>query len=853
MRIALVGADCEENLGLGMIAASLLDAGHEVAVVPFNTPRDLAHVVEAVLRANPDVVGLGMQFQFRSREFAALAQRLRCHGYRGHVTAGGQHASLACAELLASVPALDSIVLFEGETTIVELVAALAAGTFLGSVAGLALRGGELSESRALPRCLDVVRTASRPLHADLDALPFAHRYRPPTRHLGMPFIPMSGSRGCWRSCAFCSITSYYRAARKGGGRLVRVRSVRSLADEMAALHRAAGSETSLFCFHDDSFLLPRGEDTVARLRALREALRERDVHRYGLIGKCRPDTVTVELARELEALGVVRMFVGVENASQAGLDHLDRRATTTDLDRALLAFRSAGIFATYNLLLFEPDATLDDVRQNAAFLRRHAGAAGNFCRAEPFHGTPMQRRLAERGALFGDHHGWDYRIADDRVELLFRLTLAAFRERNYGTEGVGNRHVGLAYMARLLRTFVDSDSSRAQRALARAEEVVVAVSQDSADGLEWATDMVERLDPTDHEAAERAAVELSQRVAARDRELIRSIDAAMDEINAVVEATRLPRPTARTGRRCQVGMVSKRPELVQRVALAGALLATAACGGKTEGGDRGAVGGEGVAPAGGTGARAGGTSGTGAYIAGDGGFPPSGGGTAGTGGYLVGDGGFPPMGARPPTGGLSSDGGFPPIGASPPTGGYLEGTGGVPTGGWVSDTGGSPPVGGMEDTGGAGGVVAGGGASGALSGAGNGGVNTGGAAGVEAGGGETSGASGAGPLSSRSGSGVDHWRDTTPVSLARDIAVALHSPPAVTLEGWIEGERIRVVARGVTPDMELYWSGGGARDGKGAELLWTPTGGRDRLGLVVRHRGGVASLSLTAADANGA
>lgn len=56
-----------------------------------------------------------MTFQSRCREFMALAAELRRAGFRGHVTAGGHFATLACRELLRDAPAIDSIVRHEGE------------------------------------------------------------------------------------------------------------------------------------------------------------------------------------------------------------------------------------------------------------------------------------------------------------------------------------------------------------------------------------------------------------------------------------------------------------------------------------------------------------------------------------------------------------------------------------------------------------------------------------------------------------------------------------------------------------------------------------------------------------------
>jgi len=154
--------------------------------------------------------------------------------------------------------------------------------------------------------------TVARPLVQDLDTVPFARRYRAHARHVGIPFIPLMGGRGCWGSCRFCSITTYYRdaRARAGGGRTMRLRSPENLAAEMALLWHATGGMGAIFCFHDDNFLLPRPEDSLARVRALRSALDDYGVGKIALVGKGRPDCITPELLRELASLGLVRLYV---------------------------------------------------------------------------------------------------------------------------------------------------------------------------------------------------------------------------------------------------------------------------------------------------------------------------------------------------------------------------------------------------------------------------------------------------------------------------------------------------------------------------------------------------------------
>ncbi len=85
MKIALVGPELEENLGLRYIASSLKKRGHTADIVPFNDASDIDEVVGTVLATAPDITGLSMVFTSRGREFCALATALRHAGYRGRI------------------------------------------------------------------------------------------------------------------------------------------------------------------------------------------------------------------------------------------------------------------------------------------------------------------------------------------------------------------------------------------------------------------------------------------------------------------------------------------------------------------------------------------------------------------------------------------------------------------------------------------------------------------------------------------------------------------------------------------------------------------------------------------------
>lgn len=562
MHVVLVGADFEENLGLGLLAAVARQRGHEVRVEPFNARGLAPKVARSLAALAPDVIGLGIQFQHRAHEFLSLARMLREAGFRGHLTCGGQFPSLAFAEVLGEGQ-LDSVVFYDGESTFGALLDALEAKTPLASVAGLALR-----DARGV-----VFRTADRPLPADLDDLPFPVRYRPHATHCGVPFVPIMGSRGCWGRCAYCSITSHYRDARAhGGGKTLRLRSPENVADEMAQLTEKAG-RPCIFCFHDDNLLLPRPEDTLERLRAVRGGLDARGVGKVGIIGKCRPETLTPELAVQLRGLGVIRLYVGVENASERGAAHLGRGKQHLAIDAALRACEKAGIFTCYNLLLFEPEATLDDVEENVDFIRRHASHPVNFCRAEPYHGTPLQAELLARDALGGSYLGYDYRIGDDRAELLFRICAAAFRERNFQPDGVANRYMGLGYNMKVLEQFypdVDGERARLARQVAA---LTRQITLDTAAYLARAVDLARDADLSDHDVIERRAARLGLEISASDAIWHRELDAAYASFEAYSQRVvhwKVPPAIRRVARGVAVG-----------TALAVGALGTA-CGGKT-------------------------------------------------------------------------------------------------------------------------------------------------------------------------------------------------------------------------------------------------------------------------------
>jgi len=475
MHVLLVGAELEENLAVRSLAASAERAGHRTSFAPFASAEDTEAAVAAVIRERPDVVGLSMTFQRRGHEFGGLAEALRAAGYGGHVTGGGHFPTFAWRAVLERYPAIDTVVRHEGEDTLPELCAALAAGggpERLEAIAGLAYRGadGALRATRA------------RPLALDLDALPFPKRFGDLQVHLGIPTTFLVGSRGCFGHCTFCCIHAFIKEAK---GPAYRARSAGNVAEEIAVLRRTRGAR--LFVFHDDDFFTRDHAHDLARVTALRDELRARDVDDVAFVVKARPDDVDPDVFRVLREIGLLRVYVGIEAGSTQGLRTLGRGVDMEANRRGLARLRAQDVYTCFNMLIFDPDSRPSSLRASLGFLRENADVPMNFCRTEIYVGTPLERRLAREGRLRGDEFGWDYDIADPEAELAFRLFSRAFLDRNFRCDGLMNSNLGLGYHLYLLKHFYPHAWS--PRLHERAIDVIRRVNLDSVTRMEAIVD----------------------------------------------------------------------------------------------------------------------------------------------------------------------------------------------------------------------------------------------------------------------------------------------------------------------------------------------------------------------------
>jgi anaerobic magnesium-protoporphyrin IX monomethyl ester cyclase len=463
MRVLLAGPDFEENLSVRYLASSLQAEGHEPFLAVFNSADDVESVAEQA--GETEIVGLSVCFQSRAQEFLALARRIKQLQPRKLIVAGGHYASCAAQPLLEHHPELDIIAIHEAEQTLAEIVRAAAnLKEGLPKINGIAYREDGQVRFTEKRRTLD-----------DLDTLPFPVRAGRIHTIAGVPTSFLMGSRGCYENCAYCCITTLHNLA---PGKKFRQRSVELIADEMAELYRERG--TRQFVFHDDNFLVPSVAHNQARIEGFDKAFKSRGMEDIALLIKCRPADANRDVLSRLKEMGLVRIFMGIESATEMGLLTLDRHQTVGQSIRALDICGELDVSAQFTIMTFNPDANLNTLRADLAFMRRFAGNPLNFCRAEIYAGTPLEKRMIALGRARGDYRAREYSMYDPVADLACTISLDLFYDRSWGDGSLMQKTIGLDHMIAVRKRFHGRDDL-----CERAHAWVRAVNLDTLELLE--------------------------------------------------------------------------------------------------------------------------------------------------------------------------------------------------------------------------------------------------------------------------------------------------------------------------------------------------------------------------------
>lgn len=393
-----------ESLSLGYIAAVLRRDGHEVEMLDARLMRlSMKETIQEVLSSDFQCIGITAMHIYKP-QLIAVARAVKKRNKDTIVIAGGYLPTFSTEPLFKECPEIDIIVRGEGEATASELFGRIERGEDWSTTPGIAFMKDNELIMNPLP-----------PLVDDLDSIPFPAR--DPLMQNRKPFFTLIGSsRGCYRRCSFCSISSFYGLS---GSRIPRFRSAENFVDEIEHVISTTGNTN--FLFIDDDFIGPiKVRDHAV---SIAEEIIKRKLKITFYADGC-ADEIEEDIVKLLKEAGMFRLFLGIESGVQRQLDTYNKHITVEQNKRAIEIARKAGVEVSAGFITFDPYVTVEEVQENMQFLK-DTGLVGNTThaiRVQLYPGVPLVDQVRADGLLREKGTEMDYVFKNPGVDLVWKM-----------------------------------------------------------------------------------------------------------------------------------------------------------------------------------------------------------------------------------------------------------------------------------------------------------------------------------------------------------------------------------------------------------------------------------------------
>lgn len=389
MRILLVVYDNDSYIhwfpqGLAYIAAILLKKGYEVEIYNQDVnhwPDE--HLTRFLDENRFDVVGVSIiAGYYQYRKLLKVSEAINMSKQRPFYIIGG-HGPSPEPEFFIKKTQADAVVVGEGESTVVELMEAIAKKTSFTHIKGIAYRDGE-----------NIIINERRPLIKDIDTIPFpAYNIFPidSYRLLRMPhsansdfIMPLLSGRGCTFKCNFC-----YRLDVG-----FRPRSNESIIEEINLLKYDYGITYIAF---SDELLMSSMERTVSLCNDFIKARLNIKWDCNGRLNYAKPEVLNL-----MKQAGCVFINYGIEAMDDQVLKNMKKALTTQQITKGIEATLEAGISPGFNIIFGNIGESKETLNKGVEFLLKYDdGAQMRTIRpVTPYPGSPLYYYAIEKGLL---------------------------------------------------------------------------------------------------------------------------------------------------------------------------------------------------------------------------------------------------------------------------------------------------------------------------------------------------------------------------------------------------------------------------------------------------------------------
>jgi anaerobic magnesium-protoporphyrin IX monomethyl ester cyclase len=329
-------------LGLAWLSSYLETNGYNVECFDLSVD---GHINEDYLRNTFSIVGIQLHSEEHFEDSLECVRYLRRIHPDSVMVVGGIIASLRWNKVVSD-PAVDILVLGEGEVPLTDLLKVLLSGEPLDIKRLLHIKGLAFNYNGKS------IFTGKSEILKDLDQLPLPNRSGFSTLKYAQWSIITS--RGCPYQCSFCTIPRLY------GGQ-IRFRGINSIYREICTLQENYGMEK--FIILDDTF-------TVNRDRVMNLCKMIIEGGRY-FSWSCltRADKVDNELLKTLSVAGCKQISYGIESINQNTLDRLNKRLSKIHIEQALRMTKDSGIRCRASFIFGLPGEKYGDILRTIDFI----------------------------------------------------------------------------------------------------------------------------------------------------------------------------------------------------------------------------------------------------------------------------------------------------------------------------------------------------------------------------------------------------------------------------------------------------------------------------------------------------
>jgi len=427
------------SLGIASIAGNIHER-HQVRLIDLIRKRRSlrSYLTQQLSGFKPDIVGLSaMSWQWDT--CCRIIRMIKSILPGARIAVGGYHATLMTQEITKAPgnELIDFIVQGEGETAFYRLVEALDGHDTFQDIPSLTYRDetgfvtnpmGELQDLSQLKRPIRDKRRLTWGYHA-----------------MNLKAEVLETSRGCTRSCNFCSMKHMY-------GRTFRTFPISRVISDLDDIYY--NKKTRLAFIVDDNLVLDT--DRVMRLC---DAIIERRYRNLKLVVQA--DSLTMatneDMIQKMAQAGFKTVFLGIENVSKTNLAVAGKGNIVEYSKKAVALCQKYGIMVIGGLIFGFPDDDETAIIENYRFLKTiNADAA--YCQIlTPYPKTGMREQLINQGLVTNAHDLKKYNglwanvktrhLSAEKLQYLFwyhRQTVLGWWDPSGRAKGIGKLWTGI-------------------------------------------------------------------------------------------------------------------------------------------------------------------------------------------------------------------------------------------------------------------------------------------------------------------------------------------------------------------------------------------------------------------------